>query len=34
VTVFFDAKGRQAFIRQGGYASEAQLERDIDRYIG
>jgi cytochrome c biogenesis protein CcmG, thiol:disulfide interchange protein DsbE len=34
VTVFLDAKGRQAFIRQGGYASAAQLERDIDRYLG
>jgi cytochrome c biogenesis protein CcmG/thiol:disulfide interchange protein DsbE len=34
ITVFLDAKGRQAFIRQGGYASEAQLDRDIDRYLG
>jgi cytochrome c biogenesis protein CcmG/thiol:disulfide interchange protein DsbE len=34
VTVFLDAKGHQAFIRQGGYASAAQLERDIKRYLG
>jgi thiol-disulfide isomerase/thioredoxin len=34
ITVFLDAKGRQAFIRQGGYASEAQLQRDIKRYLG
>jgi thiol-disulfide isomerase/thioredoxin len=33
ITVFLDAKGKQAFIRQGGYASEAQLQRDIDRYL-
>jgi cytochrome c biogenesis protein CcmG, thiol:disulfide interchange protein DsbE len=33
VTVFLDRKGDTAFIRQGGYASEAQLERDIDRYL-
>jgi thiol-disulfide isomerase/thioredoxin len=34
ITVFLDAHGQQAFIRQGGYASEAQLQRDIDRYLG
>jgi cytochrome c biogenesis protein CcmG, thiol:disulfide interchange protein DsbE len=34
ITVFLDAKGRQAFIRQGGYASEAKLEGDIARYLG
>jgi thiol-disulfide isomerase/thioredoxin len=34
ITVFLDRRGRQAFIRQGGYASQAQLERDIDRYLG
>jgi thiol-disulfide isomerase/thioredoxin len=33
ITVFYDAKGQQAFIRQGGYASAAELERDIDRYL-
>jgi len=33
ITVFLDARGRQAFIRQGGYASRAQLETDIDRYL-
>jgi thiol-disulfide isomerase/thioredoxin len=34
ITVFLDEHGRQAFIRQGGYASEAELDRDIDRYLG
>jgi cytochrome c biogenesis protein CcmG, thiol:disulfide interchange protein DsbE len=34
ITVFLDAKGRQAFIRQGNYKSEAQLQGDIDRYLG
>jgi cytochrome c biogenesis protein CcmG/thiol:disulfide interchange protein DsbE len=34
ITLFLDERGRQAFIRQGGYASQAQLERDIDRYLG
>jgi thiol-disulfide isomerase/thioredoxin len=33
ITVFLDEHGKQAFIRQGGYASEAQLKRDIDRYL-
>ena len=34
ITVFYDARGRRAFVRQGGYGSEAKLERDIDRYLG
>jgi len=34
ITVFLDERGRQAFIRQGGYASRAQLEQDIKRYLG
>jgi cytochrome c biogenesis protein CcmG/thiol:disulfide interchange protein DsbE len=34
ITIFFDEQGQQAFIRQGGYASEAKLDRDIDRYLG
>jgi thiol-disulfide isomerase/thioredoxin len=33
ITVFYDAQGKQAFIRQGGYASVAQLQGDIDRYL-
>ena len=31
-TVFYDSKGDIAFVHQGGYASEAQLRKDIDRY--
>jgi cytochrome c biogenesis protein CcmG/thiol:disulfide interchange protein DsbE len=34
ITVFMDARGRPAFIRQGGYASRAELDQDIDRYLG
>jgi thiol-disulfide isomerase/thioredoxin len=34
ITVFYDERGEQAFIRQGGYRSVAQLEGDIDRYLG
>jgi cytochrome c biogenesis protein CcmG, thiol:disulfide interchange protein DsbE len=31
-TVFFDAKGKQTFVHQGGYPSEARLAADIRRY--
>jgi thiol-disulfide isomerase/thioredoxin len=31
-TAFYDRDGRRVFVRQGGYASEAQLREDIDRY--
>jgi hypothetical protein len=31
-TVFYDRKGRVAFLHQGGYASERKLAADIDRY--
>jgi thiol-disulfide isomerase/thioredoxin len=31
-TVFYDDKGQRAFIHQGGYTSERDLLRDIDRY--
>jgi cytochrome c biogenesis protein CcmG/thiol:disulfide interchange protein DsbE len=33
VTVFVDARGKTAFIHQGGYTSADQLETDVDRYI-
>lgn len=33
ITVFVDRHGKTAFIRQGGYASAAQLQADIDRYL-
>jgi hypothetical protein len=32
--VFVDARGKTAFIHQGGYTSADQLETDVDRYIG
>jgi len=31
-TVFFDSKGEQSYVRQGGYSSEQQLAEDIERY--
>lgn len=31
-TAFYDSSGELAFVHQGGYASEAKLAEDIDRY--
>jgi cytochrome c biogenesis protein CcmG/thiol:disulfide interchange protein DsbE len=31
-TAFYDSKGKLAFVHQGGYANEADLSEDIDRY--
>lgn len=31
-TVFIDSKGKQSYVRQGGYSSEGQLAEDIERY--
>jgi thiol-disulfide isomerase/thioredoxin len=31
-TVFYDARGRRAFVHQGPYESAEDLEEDIDRY--
>ena len=31
-TVFFDAKGRNTYVRQGGYANVASLREDVERY--
>ena len=33
VTVFIDARGKTAFIHQGGYSSVDQLEADVDKYL-
>ena len=33
ITVFVDRAGKTAFIHQGGYTSQADLERDIDQYL-
>jgi cytochrome c biogenesis protein CcmG, thiol:disulfide interchange protein DsbE len=33
-TVFYDAEGERAFIHQGGYRTEADLIRDIERHTG
>jgi cytochrome c biogenesis protein CcmG, thiol:disulfide interchange protein DsbE len=32
ITVFFDRKGKIAFVHQGGYSDDAKLEEDIRRY--
>jgi cytochrome c biogenesis protein CcmG, thiol:disulfide interchange protein DsbE len=32
VTAFYDARGGREFVHYGGYATEAQLAEDIDRY--
>jgi cytochrome c biogenesis protein CcmG/thiol:disulfide interchange protein DsbE len=34
MTVFVDAEGKTAFIKAGEYTSRAELEADIDRYLG
>jgi cytochrome c biogenesis protein CcmG/thiol:disulfide interchange protein DsbE len=34
VTIFVDENGQTAFIKAGEYTSRAELEADIDRYIG
>ena len=32
VTAFYDARGKRVLVHQGGYASEAQLAAEIERY--
>ena len=32
ITIFYDARGERAFIKQGGYRREADLRADIQRY--
>jgi cytochrome c biogenesis protein CcmG, thiol:disulfide interchange protein DsbE len=34
MTVFVDAKGDTAFVKAGEYTSTAELEADIDKYLG
>jgi cytochrome c biogenesis protein CcmG, thiol:disulfide interchange protein DsbE len=34
LTVFVDEQGKTAFIKAGEYTSRAELEADIDRYLG
>jgi cytochrome c biogenesis protein CcmG/thiol:disulfide interchange protein DsbE len=31
-TAFYDSKGKLAFVHQGGYSTEQQLAKDIERY--
>ena len=31
-TIFYDAQGKRQFIHQGGYATRAKLEQDVERY--
>ena len=32
ITVYYDAKGNKTYVHQGGYATEAKLAEDIERY--
>ena len=34
MTIFIDGRGKTAFIKSGEYTSTAELEADIDRYLG
>jgi thiol-disulfide isomerase/thioredoxin len=34
ITLFLDARGKTAFIHQGGYTSEEELAADVERYLG
>jgi cytochrome c biogenesis protein CcmG/thiol:disulfide interchange protein DsbE len=34
ITVFVDAKGKTAFIHQGGYTSTEELAADVEQYLG
>jgi thiol-disulfide isomerase/thioredoxin len=34
ITVFVDAKGKTAFIHQGGYTSTDALAADVEQYLG
>jgi cytochrome c biogenesis protein CcmG, thiol:disulfide interchange protein DsbE len=34
MTIFVDERGKTAFIKAGEYTSRAELEADIDRYLG
>jgi cytochrome c biogenesis protein CcmG, thiol:disulfide interchange protein DsbE len=34
ITLFIDARGKTAFIHQGCYTDEQDLETDVDRYLG
>jgi cytochrome c biogenesis protein CcmG, thiol:disulfide interchange protein DsbE len=31
-TAFYDSKGKLAYVKQGGYASESKLAEDLERY--
>jgi cytochrome c biogenesis protein CcmG, thiol:disulfide interchange protein DsbE len=33
VTVFYDASGKEAYVHQGAYPSEAKLSEDIEKYL-
>jgi thiol-disulfide isomerase/thioredoxin len=33
ITIFFDARGKQVYLHQGGYLNQAQLDDDLERYL-
>jgi cytochrome c biogenesis protein CcmG/thiol:disulfide interchange protein DsbE len=34
ITLFVDARGKTAFIHQGGYTSKEEIAADVERYLG
>ncbi len=33
ITIFFDASGKQVYLHQGGYPTQAKLDEDLQRYL-
>jgi thiol-disulfide isomerase/thioredoxin len=33
ITIFFDANGKQVYLHQGGYPTQAKLDEDLQRYL-
>jgi cytochrome c biogenesis protein CcmG/thiol:disulfide interchange protein DsbE len=33
ITIFFDASGKQVYLHQGGYPTQAKLDEDVQRYL-
>jgi cytochrome c biogenesis protein CcmG/thiol:disulfide interchange protein DsbE len=33
ITIFFDATGKQVYLHQGGYPTQARLDEDLQRYL-
>ncbi|MCW3041251.1 MAG: TlpA family protein disulfide reductase [Solirubrobacterales bacterium] len=33
ITIFYDAQGKQVYLHQGGYPTQAKLDADLERYL-